>query len=125
MYSLIARLTPSRPVHCLRLKLVCRHATQLQTCFESILVALTLSTLRSRAMGQLAKEDLLGDTRVVHAYHMTYTSQLGYNHVSLNALDTAAREDLRVGDLVLPFDMGNLPKASHVELIEIFDVTTI
>ena len=72
-------------------------------------------------MGQLAKEDLLGDTRVFHAYHM---SAAGLQSREPQCLDTEAREDLRVRDLALPSDMGDLPKASLVELIELLDVTT-
>ena len=56
---------------------------------------------------------------------MTSPSQLGALEDGIDALHFSPAEDLCVWDLVMPLDVEQSPKASHVEAIELFCMAAI
>ena len=56
---------------------------------------------------------------------MSHPSKLGLDEHGLDAGGACTVQDLKTGDAVLPFDSEYGTKSSHVERLQLLDVSTI
>ena len=62
---------------------------------------------------------------VVHSYNMTSPSKLQSQQECIYTGDVTSLQDFGVGDFVLPFDVGDLAKTSHMELVEFLNMPAV
>ena len=115
--AVVAGLAPLGFVQCLGLPLPSVDAAGLEGRLQDILVSLVLPAPGSMALVKFSIEQCLWYSLVVHAYHVACPAKLGFHEEGFNARDSAALENLCVGDLVLPMDVADLAETSQVELV--------
>jgi len=62
---------------------------------------------------------------VVHPYNATSPPKLRSQQECLYTGDVTSLQDFGTGDFVLPFDVGDLAKTSHMELVEFSNMPAV
>ena len=88
--------------------------------FKSLLQTSFVSQLGSAcraftALCQLTVDEILGDSAIVHAYHMPQPAHASLLQQCVHAGDSSSLQDAVVCDFVLPGDVQDAAEAVHVE----------
>ena len=71
-------------------------------------------------MAQLAVENLLWDTTVLHSYTMTSPAKLVFHDLCLDTGGVCYREYRSIGTIVVPSDAQDLPQAVLMVAVQIW-----
>ena len=99
--------------------------TPLYVCFHSVFVSQLWAALVSLAELELSVHQASWQPKLLHSDDMPHPSKLSLDEHGLNAGGVGTLKNLQVGDVVLPADSEYGTESSHVEVLQLFDVSAI